>query len=142
MSFIENKTDSTVYAPGWFLADNEKCTRLTYTASAQDEAVETAANGGKYIPMGSLFVVGGYAVGIVYEDVDVTNGDMPCSVVTKGVVYEDRLSDAAKSAKSDLAALGFVFVDVPSVTRPDDGAEGATGETGAEGATGSTGGED
>ena len=32
------------------------------------------------------------AEGIVYEDIDVTTGDMPASVVLNGIVYEDRLA--------------------------------------------------
>jgi hypothetical protein len=32
------------------------------------------------------------AIGLTYEDVDVTTGNMPGSVVTKGIVYEDRLA--------------------------------------------------
>ena len=90
MSFIQNDTSATVYAPGYFLA-HEECTRET-KQMAQASAV-TSANGGKYIPMGTAWPSNdGNAIGIVYEDVDVTSGDMPGSVVTKGEVYEDRLA--------------------------------------------------
>lgn len=90
MSFIQNDTSATVYAPGYFLA-HEECTRET-KQMAQASAV-TSANGGKYIPMGTAWPSNdAYAIGIVYEDVDVTSGDMPGSVVTKGEVYEDRLA--------------------------------------------------
>ena len=91
MSYINEKAATgQAYAPGWFLADNEDCTRLTRQISAED-GVE-GANGGKYVPMGTAYPSNdGEAEGIVYEDVDVTTGDMPGSVVTKGVVYEDRL---------------------------------------------------
>ena len=54
-----------------------------------------AANGAKYVKMGTIYPANNAtAVGIVYEDVDVTTGDMPGSVVTKGVIYEDRLPEA------------------------------------------------
>ena len=90
MSFIAQE-ESMVYTPGWFLANNEDCTRETRTIPA--EGASTAPNGGKYVKMGTAFPSNdGNAVGIVYEDVDVTNGDMPGSVVTKGEVYEDRLA--------------------------------------------------
>ena len=36
-------------------------------------------------------------IGILYEDVDVTNGNIPGSVVTKGEVYEDRLAITGES---------------------------------------------
>lgn len=91
MSFITNDTTSAkVYAPGYFLA-HEECTRETKQI-AQSGAV-TAENGGKYVPMGTAYPSNdGNAIGIVYEDVDVTTGDMPGSVVTKGEVIEDRLA--------------------------------------------------
>lgn len=126
MSFITNNdVVGKVYAAGWFLA-SEDCTRKTYQAAAADGVSD---NGGKYIPMGTLYSIttgeGASAVtdyiGFVYEDVDVTSGNMPCSVVTAGTVYENRLpatlSDAAKTA---LEAKGFKFITEPSVTRPDD----------------------
>ena len=56
----------------------------------------------------------------MYEDVEVTLGDAPGSVVTKGTVYEDRLAAALDSdAKTALIAKGFAFVEsAPAVTRP------------------------
>lgn len=92
MSFIQNDTGSKVYAPGYFLANNEDCTRQTKEISASHANVKTVGDG-KYVPMGSIFPSNdGNATGIVYEDVDVTTGNMPGSVVTKGEVYENRLA--------------------------------------------------
>lgn len=89
MSFIrKNVVTGKVYAPGWFLA-HEECTRVTKQI-AQSGAVDV--EGGKVVPMGTVYPSNdGNAIGIVYEDVDVTTGDMPGSVVTKGEVYEDRI---------------------------------------------------
>lgn len=116
MSFNQ-ATTGVVYAPGWFLADNEHCTRETRTIPQNHAEVVTAANGGKYVPMGAYVA----NVGIVYEDVDVTTGAMPGSVVTAGTVYEDRVGAAAKAAKTALQGLGFKFItSAPEVTRPDD----------------------
>ena len=90
MSFIGEGTNGQTYAPGWFLANAEDCTRETRQI-AQNGAT-TADNGTKYVKMGTAYPSNdGNAIGIVYEDVDVSTGDMPGSVVTKGVVYEDRL---------------------------------------------------
>lgn len=89
MSFIDGG-QGKIYAPGYFLA-HEECVRETREIP-QSGAV-TAENGGKYVPMGTIFPSNdANAIGIVYEDVDVTTGNMPGSVVTKGVVYEDRLA--------------------------------------------------
>ena len=89
MSFIEEWNGKT-YEPGWFLA-HEECVRVT--REIPQEGAVTADNGGKYVPMGTIFPSNdANAEGILFEDVDVTSGNMPGSVVTSGVVYEDRLS--------------------------------------------------
>lgn len=128
MSFISDDNTSKVYAPGYFLA-HEECVRETRQI-AQEGATSTAV-GGKYVKMGTLYTesheetvegttttVTDY-IGFVYEDVDVTTGDMPGSVVTKGVVVEDRLpAELTAEAKTALEAKGFTFVAEPTVTRP------------------------
>jgi hypothetical protein len=128
MSFISSVEQGLVYAPGYFLA-HEECERKTKQI-AQSGA--TNVNGRKYVPMGTLYTetheeevegvdttVTDY-VGFIYEDVDVTTGDMPGSVVLKGVVYEDRLpAELTSEAKTALEARGFTFVTEPAVTRPD-----------------------
>lgn len=118
MSFIGTTEQGKVYAPGWFLA-HEECVRETKQIP-QSGASETA-EGGKYVPMGTVYPSNdSNAIGIVYEDVDVTTGNMAGSVVTKGVVYEDRLPGEIKTAaKNALIAKGFVFTTSPGVTRPD-----------------------
>ena len=91
MSFNQGST-GRVYAPGYFLA-HEECERRTKQIA--QEGATTAADGSKAVKMGTLYPsADGNAIGIVYEDVDVTTGDMPGSVVTKGVIYEDRLPQA------------------------------------------------
>lgn len=103
MAFIGAGTKGTVYAPGYFLAaDDENCTRLTKEIP-QSMGV-TVENGTKYVPMGTAFPSNdSNAIGLTYEDVDVTVGNMPGSVVTKGVVYEDRL--AITGAQYDAVTL-------------------------------------
>ena len=122
MAFIENGTVGKVYAPGWFLA-HEECVRKTKEISATGATTDT--NGGKYVKMGTIWPSNdANAVGIVYEDVDVTAGNMPGSVVMSGVVYTGRLPVApASAAKTALEGLGFTFITEPTVTRPADGTE-------------------
>lgn len=92
MSFIGTVEEGLVYAPGYFLA-HEECERKTRQIA--QAGATTAANGAKYVKMGTVYPANdATAEGIVYEDVDVTTGDMPGSVVLKGVVYEDRLPEA------------------------------------------------
>lgn len=125
MSFITSPAiTGHTYAPGWFLADNEDCTRETRTISAT--GVTADADGGKHVAMGTLYPKNdATAIGILYEDVDVTAGDMPGSVVTAGTVYLDRLPVApASAAKTALEGLGFKFITAaPVTTRPADGTE-------------------
>lgn len=88
MSFIGNVEQGNTYAPGWFLA-HEECERKTREIS---QTGATTIDGKKYVKMGTIYPSNdSNAEGIVYEDVDVTSGNMPGSVVFKGVVYEDRL---------------------------------------------------
>jgi hypothetical protein len=56
----------------------------------------------------------------VYEDVDVTSGNMPGSVVTQGVILSSILPVGLEAAaKTKLESLNFVIKDnVPGVTRP------------------------
>lgn len=118
MSFT-NKATGTVYQPGYFLENAEDAIRETKQIKQSDAT--TAENGAKYVKMGTVYPANdGTAVGIVYEDVDVTSGDMPGSVVTRGTVYEDRLPvSIASAAKTALAAKGFYFITAaPAVTRP------------------------
>lgn len=100
MSFINLNDQGTVYAPGYFLA-HEECVRETREIAQNSALVQTSADGAKYVPMGTAYPTNdGNAIGIVYEDVDVTNGNMPGSVVTKGVVIEDRLAITGESYSS------------------------------------------
>ena len=127
MSFIANAPLKPSYAPGWFLADDENCTRITVTVAANDEAVVTNADGTKYMPMGSV-----YEGGLIYEDVDLSEGDAAGSLVIAGHYWEDRIvGDADDLTYTSLVSAG----EYPTVTRPEV-VEGDTGETG--GTTGET----
>lgn len=119
MSFIGEIVRGKVYAPGWFLA-HEECERKT--REIPQSMATTEANGTKYVKMGTIFPSNNAsAEGIVYEDVDVTTGNMPGSVVLKGVVYTDRLPVAlVEAARTALEARGFTFKTAPTVTRSED----------------------
>lgn len=116
MSFNGNSKGQG-YAPGYFLAHDE-CERVT--REIPQSMATTAENGTKYVKMGTIFPSNdGNAKGIVYEDVDVTLGNMPGSVVTKGTVYEGRIPVAATStAKTALTAEGIKFITEALATRP------------------------
>lgn len=131
MSFINSK-NGIGYAPGWFLAEAE-CSRETRQIAQNHSQVVTGSNGAKHVPMGAFWPANDSSTvkGIVYEDVDVTTGAMPGSVVTKGVVYLDRLPAAPESGvQSALEGLGFKFyATAPAVIRPNFSATGLTALT-------------
>ena len=121
MSFNASK-NGYGYAPGWFLAE-EDCSRETRTIPQNHAQVVTGSNGAKHVPMGAFFPANDSSTveGIVYEDVDVSTGAMPGSVVTQGVVYLDRLPASPESGvQAALEGKGFKFyATAPAVLRPD-----------------------
>lgn len=118
MSFIGNKTNRG-YAPGWFLAEAE-CSRETVQVAANHAQAITLADGSKIVPMGAVIPSNdANAKGILYEDVEVTNGNMPGSLVTRGVIYGGRLP-AALANTAATALTGITVKTVPAITRPDD----------------------
>lgn len=58
-------------------------------------------------------------IGIVYQDVDLTDGDKFVSLIIAGRVYEDRLPTGYSSYKSALTAKGIFFDTMPATTRAD-----------------------
>ena len=120
MSFITD-SEGLVFAPGWFLATETGVERRTREISQDHENVQTTADGRLYVPMGSVYPTNDAdAEGIVYEDVDVTSGNMPGSVVTRGTVYTERLAvEITTAAQTALKGVGISFIDeIPEVTRP------------------------
>ena len=119
MSFIQNDTTAKVYAPGFFLAADEKCVRETREILA---SLGTTVGTTKYVKAGTFYPANSSSTveGIVYEDVDVTTGNMPGSVVTSGTVYLDRLPASPESGvQNALEGKGFKFItSVPAVARP------------------------
>ena len=119
MSFINSKNHRG-YAPGFFLAD-DNCLRETMTIPANHTQAITLPDGSKIVPAGALIT----GKGLVYEDVEVTSGDMPGSVVTRGKVYTDRLP----SGSSIDGLTGITGATVPAVIRPDFNINGLTALT-------------
>lgn len=114
MSFILNDPLNTQYQPGWFLAHAD-CKRETCQVAQNHSQVVTKADGSKYVPAGALIS----GVGLLYEDVDVSTGAMPGSVVTEGVVYADRLpAEYNSTQKNGIPGITFITA-APGITRPD-----------------------
>ena len=113
MSMITTYTDSR--KPAW-LASERALRVVTFTAT---QAISTAENGEKYVKSGTIYPSNNqYAEGIVFEDVKVTGGDAPGSLMTAGHVYENRLGVTVDSdAKTALAAKGIIFEQAAGIER-------------------------
>ena len=118
MAFIGPVKKGVAYTPGYFLANNEDCTRVTMNFKSDGSTgTVTTVGTAKYIKAGTVYPASGAtAKGLVYEDVDVTNGEAAGSVVTAGTVYEERLPEDVADSKEHLTSI--VFVNEPTVTRP------------------------
>lgn len=116
MSFTAS-AQGTTFEAGWFLVDDEQCLRETTTVAA-DHAQKVTRNGRTIVPAGAVIPANGAtAKGILYEDIDVTDGAAAGSIVTKGTIYGDRLPAALDDAAA--TALGAIVVKTsPTVTRP------------------------
>ena len=140
MSFIQ-KNKGIGYAPGYFLASAD-CDRETVEVSASHAQVVTNPDGTKYVPAGAVIPSNdGNAKGILYEDVEVTTGNMPGSIVTRGAVYEDRLPAAIESTAEAVLPGIKVITATPAVIRPDfsiDGLKALTVQSAAGTAVGDT----
>ena len=117
MSFTSSTT-GTIFEAGHFLVDDEQCLRLSTTISA-NHAQKVTRNERVIVPAGAVIPANGStAVGILYEDIDVTNGDAFGSIVTKGTIYGDRLP-AALDSDAATALTGIkVIPAAPAITRP------------------------
>lgn len=117
MSMISSTTGTTFEA-GFFLVDDERCTRQSMTVAA-NHGQKVTRNGRTIVPMGAVIPANGAtAKGILYEDVDVTDGAAAGSVVTEGTVYGDRLPAALAEAAAKALTQIHVIATSPTVTRP------------------------
>lgn len=116
MSFTAS-AQGTTFEAGFFLVDDEQCLRETASISAS-HLQKVTRNNRTIVPAGAIIPANGSsAKGILYEDIDVTDGSAPGSIVTKGKVYEDRLpASAVSDAKT--ALTGIIFVNEPAANRP------------------------
>lgn len=87
---------------------------VTFTATLKSAGVVADSNGKKYVKAGTLIDVDGAVVkqtgsggteglsttpvGVLYTTVDLTNGDMPCSLVVEGYLRADRVLDEFATA--------------------------------------------
>lgn len=82
-----------------------------FSRMVSDEDVEVNERGHKIIPAGTVYRnENGVAIGLLFHDVDVTNGPHECAVMYQGIVYGARLPKTVSDA--DKATMkGIIFKD-------------------------------
>lgn len=105
MSMIKTYTDTI--GPVWLASEDFTVRTVTAPAALGTDD----GSGEKYVKSGTVYPTNdAYAEGIIFEDVKVTAGDAPGSLLVGGRVYENRLSvQLAGTAKSALIAKGIIF---------------------------------
>lgn len=94
------------WAAGHFLVNPEECIRESMMVAA-DHSQAITRDSRKVVPAGAVIPANdATAKGILYEDIDVTNGDAPGSVVVEGTIYADLLpAEIAVAAVSALTGI-------------------------------------
>lgn len=112
MSFIQDKK-GLGFEAGYFMESEVGMVRKTRQIEQSDA---TEINGEKYVLAGTLYK-NGSEKGIVYENVCVSSGDMPGSVVLAGRVYGDLIPSATKSALTGEESFTIINTH-PATERP------------------------
>lgn len=105
-----------------FLASEVGLRTVTYTF-AKTFATAVTENGRKIIKAGTIYPANdATAVGIVFQDVDITDGDRPEALMVAGHYYSDKLSASPASAVTTAFVAKGLYGEVsPTVTVPADG---------------------
>lgn len=118
MSFFDGPDKGYGWNAGHFLVNDETCVRQTMTIAANHAQRVTRDDGRVVVPAGAVIPANGAtAKGILFEDIDVTDGAKPGSVVTEGTVYGGRLPAALAEAAAT-ALTGIKVLTEPTITRP------------------------
>ena len=79
-----------------------------FTYQVDGTGIEADANGKKIVQAGTVFKENGKAIGIVFADVDVTNGPQPAAIMVEGYVIESRLPAVVEEAdKATMTGIKF-----------------------------------
>ena len=100
-----------------FLA-SEVGLRLVSTTARTGSALVTTENGRKIIKAGTVYPSNdASAQGIIFQDVDVTDGDAAAPLMVAGHYYSDKVSVDTTAAEA-LKGKGLFGDREPTVTRP------------------------
>lgn len=87
------------------------------TAQVDGTGITANADGLKIYPAGTIID----GKGVIFEDVDVTNGEHEASLIVSGHILNDKLPTAASEAQiTAFAAQGLYFEDSDAIERPEN----------------------
>lgn len=103
--------------PNWLASEN--CMRRKTATAPVNLGVKDDDTGKTFVKSGTIFPSNdGNAEGIIFSDVNVSYGDYPCSLMTAGFVYSDRLPETlTEAAKTALEKSGMHFETSPEFER-------------------------
>lgn len=79
-----------------------------FTYQVDDTGIEADENGRKIVQAGTVYKENEKAIGLVFADVDVTNGPQPAAIMVEGYVIESRLPKAVESSdKATMTGIKF-----------------------------------
>lgn len=79
-----------------------------FTYQVDDTGIEADENGRKIVQAGTVYKENEKAIGLVFADVDVTNGPQPAAIMVEGYVIESRLPKTVASAdKATMTGIKF-----------------------------------
>lgn len=79
-----------------------------FTYQVDDTGIEADENGRKIVQAGTVYKENEKAIGLVFADVDVTNGPQPAAIMVEGYVIESRLPKTVESAdKATMTGIKF-----------------------------------
>lgn len=82
---------------------------ISFTYQINDEGVDPNEQGRKIVPAGTVYPSNDEnAIGILLNDIDVTEGPQPGAVLVEAWILEDRLPEAVtEEAKAAMTAIKF-----------------------------------
>ena len=111
MSYVVQKDFTTV--PNFLASEH----MIQKTRQATTEMSNLTENNRKFIKGGTVYPSNdANAEGIVFETVDVTDGNTPISVIVAGRIYKNRLH-TAPTETAITAMKDITFIDAPSMER-------------------------
>lgn len=79
-----------------------------FTYQVDDTGIEAGENGKKIVQAGTVYKKDGKAIGLIFADVDVTNGPQPAAVMVEGYVLEERLpAEVSEEDKATMPGIKF-----------------------------------